>query len=104
MTYTFTYAELTDALIRLELIEHDEEASDSGDIWTAYSGRGMYGATCLGSTLGDGDNMMLIWELFDPTGTLFDTRSTVADILNTQQSDSMGRGTIRYWPEIVITD
>ena len=65
----------------------------------SYSGRGMYGKTCLGVTLGPGQSVLEF--AFD---VLQETRpeevSEVIDILRRPRQDSMGLGMILYWPDV----
>jgi hypothetical protein len=75
--------------------ELQEAAEAAGLQLRSYSGRGMYGAVCVGL---DCDNVL------EALGELTETEvldlSQVAHLLKTASSDSMGRGQIVYWPDI----
>ncbi len=60
----------------------------------SYSGRGMYGDTCVGVVLGDYANA---WTL---ALAIADVNNGDADLfgLPEPRTDSMGLGTILYWP------
>lgn len=71
----------------------------SGGEVRSYSGRGMYGAQCLAITVDSMTNdaeflMTLALDVADSDG---DLARTLADGV---RSDSLGRGTVYYWPGI----
>lgn len=69
---------------------------DADFIVRGYSGRGMYGKTCLGVVT---ENLAeLIAALIE--GTNDDERKEVAEAIRTMQMDSFGRDTIVYFPKI----
>lgn len=60
-----------------------------------YSGRGMYGAECLGVSGSNSDLHALMFEVAQS--------SELADMLKAAPSaDSMGLGTIHYWRHIQV--
>lgn len=65
----------------------------------SYSGRGMYGNTCLGistdAPVGD-----LLADIILSVGTVTYTRESFAEDFRRMQQDSMGMGTIYYFPHI----
>lgn len=86
--------ELYDELLYL----HDEDEVSPG-----YSGRGMYGDTCLGY---HGSQPMLF--VFDLARLLAgdddadEIRREISERLSRFSTDSMGRGTIFYWPSVRV--
>jgi hypothetical protein len=77
----------------IEMAELDESA-----VRENYSGRGMYGAECLGIAA-ESDDETLLFALAVGQVLGFDRAFTV---LRDSRSDSMGRGTITYFPRIKI--
>lgn len=101
MTYTFTIDDLDAALYACEL----DEVEGNSSIYPLYSGRGMYGVTCFGTTLALGDAMQLLIELFhqsDPMMEWEDIIRDVADVLNNILTDEMGMETVQFFPMIRI--
>src|ERR1019366_838709 len=73
----------------------------------SYSGRGMYGKTCLGVDLEGGNLGRLLGDLVEMTATSDapgDAVEIVAEGLRSMQTDSMGRGMIVYFEEVAYTD
>jgi hypothetical protein len=69
----------------------------------SYSGRGMYGKTCLGVDLEGGNLGRLLGDLVEMTATSDDPGEAVeivAEGLRSMQTDSMGRGMIVYFEEV----
>lgn len=64
----------------------------------SYSGRGMYGKTCVGLEVNTAGEAMEIaaWAVLNADG---DSRD-VARMLGRAREDSMGRGVILYWPTV----
>lgn len=77
------------------------------DVRTDYSGRGMFGRTCLAFT-GDDPTTFIVavisaalvredgdtitcWDVVDALGGIGDTRT-----------DDMGLGTVTYWPDLAV--
>lgn len=77
-------------------------------MYRTYSGRGMYGDTCLGVTFAHGDVLRFLYALMfvhrgqgaDPDDIVED----IAEIMDGTRTDSMGYSTLHYWPSITITD
>jgi hypothetical protein len=71
---------------------------DAGIQTRSYSGRGMYGDTCLAATtdVGPGEIMAALVdaELTD------DERNEVAQAVRSTRTDSMGRGIVYYWIDV----
>lgn len=66
-----------------------------------YSGRGMFGESCIGIDVASGDSLTMLIGLCDYlTDCGF---APVSDIISSVCSDSMGMGTIVYFPGIVDT-
>lgn len=85
------------------LLDLLREVYDSGSIEMevrSYSGRGMYGDTCIAVVLSDFSSM---WTL---ALAIADINSGNADLfdLPAPRSDSMGRGTVLYWPNLKWPD
>lgn len=88
----------------LERINCDHE--DVGDVRLspAYSGRGMYGATCLGFTIDEGSPFAFAMVFGMVAGEVLDDPMLVAEFAGRMRSDNMGRGTILYFPGIELDD
>lgn len=73
-----------------------------GDPHPHYSGRGMYGEECVGvSVNGDPKMFELGYEIGSNDG-MFGQNLVAA--LSNYRTDSLGRGTIIYWPKISLID
>lgn len=81
-----------------QLIEIADEASYYGDVepYLKYSGRGMYGDTCVGFS-GDVNEMLLGLAASQVLGV--DDARTLA---TKARSDSMGMGVIIYFPGVSL--
>lgn len=66
-----------------------------------YSGRGMYGAQCLGIDIDRVGQIMELAAILMDAGLETDALVNLGDTMHT---DSMGRGMIIYWPSIKLTD
>jgi hypothetical protein len=75
------------------------------DIYEKYSGRGMYGRTCVGVTLDNADQgypfiaaltLALIGEDEDDGG------DDAIELASRAVTDSLGRGTILYFPGVTL--
>jgi hypothetical protein len=65
---------------------------------TDYSGRGMYGRTCLGAVLeNDGDALVLAIAFAEVLGA-----EDAIELVRRTSTDSMGRGTIHYWRHVEV--
>ena len=62
-----------------------EKLEDAGYEWRSYSGRGMFGKSCVGVTLRN-------------DGELFQLGADVGNDFGLPTTDSMGLGIIAYWP------
>jgi hypothetical protein len=80
MKQTNTTQDLIDAL------------ENSGYEWRAYSGRGMYGAQCVGVIVEDDS---ILWQM---------ARDLIDIEIAAPRTDSMGRDIILYWPRFKIVD
>jgi hypothetical protein len=83
---------------------------DGNDIRTDYSGRGMYGNTCLGIVLGDGVTPIQVGVALvealtadsddqDSVESAWQTANTIA---GRARMDSMGLGSIVYFPGVTV--
>jgi hypothetical protein len=78
-----------------------EAVEEAGYEVRSYSGRGMYGKECLGVECDDPVKFML--ELAIGLAETCEDAGEVADfleMLRDPQTDSMGLGSIIYWPRI----
>ena len=68
----------------------------------SYSGRGMYGRTCLAVTFDDGPGELFsaLLTVLAETGTTQEACAELADAFRGMRTDSMGRGMVAYFPEI----
>jgi hypothetical protein len=70
----------------------------------SYSGRGMYGATCV-ALVPEGTEFQAVADLIRGIKESFlqsrleETLDQVADVLEKTKVDSMGRGVVLYWPK-----
>lgn len=86
---------------------------DAGDIRTDYSGRSMYGRTCLGYT--GSDIVLFTFRLAVETvraemdaddedePSLWDVEEKLHEF-GEPRSDAMGRGAIFYWPGVTVEE
>jgi hypothetical protein len=86
-----------------KLIESDESGVLKEGA-RSYSGRCMYGRNCLGI---DGDMASIVANLVSTAMELalekklsFDEREEISSVLGAMRTDSMGRGTIVYFPQV----
>lgn len=97
-----TREQLDDAVALLEDVTGQDTAEES-TVRTDYSGRGMYGGTCLGLVGTTAAAAALLWALCDVTGyELPDLLSELA-MRDGWKEDSMGLQAIHYWPGITVT-
>lgn len=77
-------------------------------IRTDYSGRGMYGRTCVGYT---GENVLMfafrlavtLAEQINDPAELFDVEDML-EAIGSPSTDSLGWNTLYYWPNITATE
>lgn len=93
---------------KTELQQLCEDAADDGRYGgrqmrvRSYSGRGMFGASCLGV---EGDSLVEIFAaLFQAAADQGPDLQEIADALADGRTDSMGRGVILYFPQIGFVD
>lgn len=77
----------------------------------SYSGRFMYGRSCLGFVVDDGTAMEALGEVLEnitngehDTDKILDRVSDLGSLLRETRQDSMGLGTIVYFPSIAWND
>lgn len=100
--------------ISADIIEFLADYHEIEDIRTDYSGRAMYGDRCLGYTANDvtmftfrlaveicRDERASVNQDGDPS--LFEVEEMMLAI-GDPRTDSMGRSTIYYWPNVVVTE
>ena len=63
---------------------------------TDYSGRGMYGDKCFGLVCSEGELLRFIVHLAQ--------RGEDVNWIDSVRSDSMGRSTIWYWPQVQLSE
>lgn len=93
--------------VTAEMISTLTQFHDEDEIRTDYSGRGMYGRTCLGYT-GEDVIMFAFHLAITLTETarmhepeLFDVEEYLI-MMGNPSMDSMGRSTIYYWPNVTL--
>lgn len=80
--------------------ERYEDLTDEGfDLRDDYSGRGMYGKTCLGLTGSVEDLVRFVMKITDEDDAWYTTDNSWLTWIST---DSMGRDTIFYWPRVTV--
>lgn len=82
MTTTLTSDQMDDL--------YDAAHTVNGEIVTDYSGRGMFGAECVGIILENEGDLFTFARLFD---------DDLAELLGNPRWDSMGLREIAYWPD-----
>lgn len=96
-------------LTQLSKIENFMDIDIEEDVRTDYSGRGMYGRTCLGYTGGSLVEFVAAVALVlveddphadDDAWTLLEKIAEIGD----GYEDSMGRGRITYWPGLTVAE
>lgn len=85
-----------------------ENSDDDCRFRSSYSGRGMYGRECVGITGDRGQLQLVIAEIIKEThhslaGLNMDF-DHVVDLVMNYSEDSMGRGSIFYWPQIQMEE
>lgn len=91
-----------------QMISTLEKFHYDNEIRTDYSGRGMNGRTCVGYV--GSDPIMFSFRLavtlaeqINDPAELFDVEDML-ERMDPPFTDSMGRSTIYYWPNITLTD
>jgi len=74
-----------------------EAGIDEDNIRTDYSGRGMYGKSCVGYDLDSKGDLLSL-------GAALQTEGVLDDFINRASFDSMGMGIIVYFPGIKCED
>jgi hypothetical protein len=89
---------LIDAMLDLDMIDHEDDARDD------YSGRAMYGSTCIAfRSNGDlGGIMRFAYNLREALDSAELDDLDVEDFLSSARQDSMGLGTVLYFPSITV--
>jgi hypothetical protein len=77
---------------------YDADLDPDSAIRADYSGRAMYGATCLG-LVHDGQGELIKFVI-----ALVQYDEDAADWLSSTRSDSMGLSQITYWPRVTVAD
>lgn len=86
-----------------------ESVLDDGDLRSDYSGRSMYGRTCVGFTTDESPARfqqelakILAPDYFGEEEPDADSIDEMMDEIGSPNSDSMGRSTIYYYPSISV--
>ena len=69
-----------------------------GSVRTDYSGRGMYGDSCVGIVASD------LLELGAAISRLVEDEELRDELISNSRTDSMGYDTIAYWPRVTCND
>ncbi|QPO17087.1 hypothetical protein SEA_LILBEANIE_9 [Gordonia phage Lilbeanie] len=100
--FSITQAQVDEAI--------QESGSDDDDVRASYSGRAMFGRGCLGYT-GTYPTQFAFWLAVQiakvDTGSESPDSYEIANALSEMEEprvDSLGRGTIYYWPEITVEE
>lgn len=88
--------------ISFDLLE-DLANEVGGDIDATYSGRAMYGKSCVGISLDSETDLLALGAAIASIVEAEDSALGVA-MMNGARLDSMGRGIIVYWPSISCGD
>lgn len=90
---------------------YNQTEDTDATIRTDYSGRGMYGAQCVGVVTSRlGDALVFAWavaitlaeqDLIDDV--YFDSEDVFSAVARDIEQDSMGRSAIYYWPMLTLT-
>jgi hypothetical protein len=84
-----------------------EVAEAAGYEARSYSGRFMYGSTCVGVTLERDQSVVnFVLDVIEAASSFDeeDDMENLTQALRNPRSDSMGLGTIIYWPELPWVD
>lgn len=69
-----------------------------------YSGRGMFGARCLAVTCDNPSGWIAeVFLYLAENNTPYSEIIQVAEILKDSRTDSMGRASVVYWPNLIIS-
>jgi hypothetical protein len=100
-TLTVTAEQLGRAL---DAVQDATGLFDGIEVLSDYSGRAMYGATCLGVTGGADIAAMLLLALAEQAGT--DHTELLAELVvrDGWRRDSLGLDELTYWPGIQVSD
>lgn len=96
-----TREQLDDILDAAELYEADDDSYDSDGhvtVTSDYSGRGMYGAACLGFTV---SHLADAFKIAVAMGGVLGA-DEAREIAGKARSDSMGRDVIVYFPGVTL--
>lgn len=96
------------SFVREAVRQMNEDEGDNSIKVRSYSGRGMYGASCLGITTGRFTNphdviMKIVVQFVEENHEDEDFLSKfreLTDCLQNPRQDSMGLGTVTYFPDI----
>lgn len=70
----------------------------------SYGGRAMYGARCIGLDIERGESVFAILAELTQAAIDADIADEWLDVMANTKSDSMGLGSIIYWPRMDWTD
>lgn len=83
-----------------ELLDLMGRSGETGFVHENYSGRGMYGARCLGIVVG---NMNEAFKFFIIAGMVLDV-DDVRELAENARTDNMGYDMIVYFPNCTISE
>lgn len=92
----------------IEEAAYDADIDAERDIIWEYGGRGMYGTSCVAIRASTPKELATFFYVLtrmaieNPDGNIIE--STVADMAQDTQEDSMGRGIVYYWPSFTAVE
>jgi hypothetical protein len=87
-------------IIGYELLE--ELANEvQGEARASYSGRGMYGRSCVGIVIDSESDLLALGVAISELVEDYEDKQT---LVNSVKTDSMGRGLIAYWTGVTCED
>lgn len=99
---------ITRAQLDTVIGELDDDFAVSPTVSDSYSGRGMYGKTCIAVT---GDNIsdamkfvLVLVEVLYPHTDAYDQRQFILDLCQNMCTDNMGMSYVYYFPALTVED
>lgn len=95
----------------MEAVSHAEENHDI-EVRESYSGRGMYGKSCIGVIGGDEGlaefesalALLTVMDDLDDEVNGHTALNALTDVQDMRRSDSMGLETVYYYPNLTVTE
>lgn len=92
-------------MTRIQPLTFEQMQEEGFDVRHDYSGRGMFGRTCLGLT-GDVDDLIRFVRFVERTHANENVNFPMDDTdwLDNVRDDNMGRKMIYYWPNVRVEE